>query len=81
MSKANQKVLAEKPDFDDPFSPDPDSKSMVYCIHCDKSYSENEIKWSPQRRLWVCKFYPNCDGAGLGWDIKLEKGVKTNVME
>ena len=62
-----------KPDMNDPFAPNLESLDMVHCLHCGSSYPENEIKWSPKKYMWVCKHSPECDGAGLGWDIHKEK--------
>ena len=56
-------------DFEDPFAPNPNSEQIVTCIHCGEEYKENEIKWNKEADLWVCKNYPSCDGAGLGFDI------------
>ncbi|MFZ3167243.1 MAG: hypothetical protein WA130_06475 [Candidatus Methanoperedens sp.] len=58
-----------KPDFNDPLAPNPNSDAVVTCIHCGDSYPEKEIKWIPEKGMWYCKNYPQCDGAGLGYDI------------
>lgn len=57
------------PDFDDPFAPDLSSERIVVRIHCGEKYKEKEIKWSKTTDMWMCKNYPRCDGAGLGFDI------------
>ena len=56
-------------DFNDPFAPNLNSERIVVCLHCGEEYKENEIKWDKKADLWVCKNYPRCDGAGLGYDI------------
>lgn len=57
------------PDFEDPFRPDLSSEKIVKCLHCGDAYKEKEIRWSKIADMWVCKNYPRCDGAGLGFDI------------
>lgn len=59
-------------DLNDPFAPDLKSEKIVMCIHCDQEYKEKEIKWDEKSELWVCKYWPTCDGAGLGFDIHLK---------
>lgn len=67
--KKIHKFVPAKPDFNDLFSPDPDSIVPVCCFHCSDTYPENQIKWNEKGKIWVCKNYPYCDGAGFGWDI------------
>ena len=56
------------PDRKDPFGP-PKNAVRVYCLHCGETYMSNEIARNPDVKLWVCKNYPQCDGAGYGFDI------------
>lgn len=60
---------SQNPDLEDPFRPNLSSEKMVKCLHCGHEYKEKEIKWSKTADMWVCKNYPRCDGAGLGFDI------------
>jgi hypothetical protein len=62
-------VMAAAPDYTDPYAPDWKSTALVCCTRCGTTYRENEIWWNPDATLWVCKHWPNCEGAGLGFAI------------
>lgn len=55
------------PDYEDPFGPTVKNHYKVICLHCGGRYMSNELVWA--HGLWWCKNYPNCDGAGLDFDV------------
>jgi hypothetical protein len=68
--KAETKTMdSHPPDRSDPYAPRWNSTATVCCMNCGESYCENEIWWQPEATLWVCKNWPKCDGAGLGFRI------------
>jgi hypothetical protein len=68
--RTTRRILRAEPDYYDPFAPDPRSTEPVGCLHCGQIYPENEVKWETKGDgLWVCKYWPECQGAGVGFDI------------
>jgi len=56
------------PGHNDPYGP-PQIVCEVFCIHCGKRYYSDQIKWDPVAKLWVCRDWPRCGGAGFGINI------------
>lgn len=56
------------PDYSDPYQP-PTPPERVKCLHCEKEYISDEMKWDGVHGFWSCKYFPKCDGAGYGVDI------------
>jgi len=58
-------------------SPNLADPQTVHCLHCNKSYSEDEMVFAKENPedipLWMCKYYPKCDCGGIGVDIFREK--------
>ncbi len=58
----------------DGFGPREGSKDKVRCIHCGEEYEERLVRWDEKAALWVCKNWPECDGAGVNVDLwRLDK--------
>jgi hypothetical protein len=71
-------VRTFRPDYDDPFAPDPESRGDVTCLHCGDTYPEREVKWDGTIQsidpevpggLWVCRNWPSCGGKGVDVDL------------
>jgi hypothetical protein len=67
-------IIPMQPDYHDPFAAKPDSTQRMECLHCGKSYPENEVRYgikptvNAHEPYWWCPT-PKCDGAGVGFDI------------
>ncbi|MFC1995596.1 HNH endonuclease signature motif containing protein [Chloroflexota bacterium] len=69
MFELRKKVLSYK---NDPFASKWGSYGLVYCLHCGDIYPENKAKWDTDEEIWRCKNYPDCSGAGIGYDLIAE---------
>jgi len=60
-----------RPDYKDPFSPSKDGEKEMGCLHCGKTFNEQEIVYEERfgRTLWWCPT-EGCDGAGVGIDLR-----------
>ena len=47
----------------------PTPPRTVICRRCFDEFSSTEMKWDAAACVRGCKNFPQCDGAGYGWDI------------
>ena len=66
MLELRKKILSYK---NDPFAPKWGLYRLVFCLHCGDVYPESQAKWDAEREMWWCKNCPECDGAGIGFDL------------
>jgi hypothetical protein len=69
IAKDMKDMFKGSPDPNDPFAPDLSSSEPVCCSVCRETYAEKEIRWDAEATLWVCKYWPECRGSGLGFAI------------
>lgn len=47
----------------------PTRSLRVHCRSCDSVFALFDLRWDHRRGLWVCAYWPDCDGAGYGCDL------------
>ena len=78
MLEVRKKVLSYR---NDPFAPKRGSNRLLFCIHCGSVLGENEVKWDSEMEIWRCKNHPDCDGAGIGFDLIPKDEIGENGLQ
>lgn len=78
MLELKKKILSYK---NDPFAPKWNSIKLVYCLHCGDIYPESKAKYDSKADMWWCKNYPDCNGAGIGFDLIPEDKIGAVVSK
>jgi hypothetical protein len=59
----------------------PTTAAQVKCMRCGRVFDVIALRWDHRRGLWVCAYWPDCEGAGFHCDLHDAPPSASHVLD